>query len=187
MVFSKQLQYKHSHTFDFYWILCSHWQSPHHGPGPWMVGWCFGLGESCTLEQSYCRYSLHIALSQSEEGFCSSSSPQTSPASLQTDLCWSPAMPVSQQKSHIKLENVFTTQQKLHTTKLYLFIITRMVRKIGPTISAALIIVMFPVSSSIWKIFPSFPDDVQEETSKTEKLRFLYECFFRTKIWKILS
>ena len=36
---------------------------------------------------------------------------------------------------------------------------TRTVRVIGPTISAALVMVMFPVSSSIWKMFPSFPVD----------------------------
>lgn len=34
---------------------------------------------------------------------------------------------------------------------------TRTVRAIGPAMSAALVMVMFPVSSSIWKMFPSFP------------------------------
>lgn len=32
-------------------------------------------------------------------------------------------------------------------------------------ISAALAMVMFPVSSSIWKIFPSFPDDEKQENT----------------------
>lgn len=36
---------------------------------------------------------------------------------------------------------------------------TRTVRVIGPTMSAAFVMVMFPVSSSIWKMFPSFPDE----------------------------
>lgn len=57
-----------------------------------------------------------------------------------------------------------------------MFVFTRMVRVIGPAISAALAMEMFPVSSSIWKIFPSFPEDsrkYREQHTKQEQHSFL--------------
>lgn len=124
--------------------------------GPWKAGWCFGLAESCSQGRSCCRWTLHSAPSQNEEGSCSSSSPRWSPESQRTDPCWSPEMPGSQTRERVKRLLLLLLCWK-QTNKQLLFF-TRTVRVIGPMMSAALVMVMFPVSSSIWKIFPSFPD-----------------------------
>lgn len=52
-----------------------------------------------------------------------------------------------------------------------LVVFTRTVRVIGPTISAALAMLMFPVSSSIWNMFPSFPGEERKQRQRQEEIK----------------